>query len=281
MEYLKGFGDYILYRKNFSLNTLDGYTRDVRQFILQSGKEVTDVRESDLEDFITGLGREGLSIATRNRKLSSLKKFFKYLYDRGVVEYNPALSLEGGKRDIRLPSPADIEDIFLLKDTADNLRDKVMIELLYATGVRRVELIGIKRRHINFTRGSINIIGKGNKERLVPLYSGILVEVNKLFDFHGSEWLFPSPVTKDSPLSTRRVNEIIEKWVIKAGLTDKGITPHSFRHSFCSHLYANGADIKTIRDLAGHESTSTTDIYTKVDSTRNLEEYNKFHPWAE
>ena len=102
----------------------------------------------------------------------------------------------------------------------------------------------------------------------------------ELFDTHDSQWLFPSRKCKGDHISTRQVNEIIHKWVGEAGLSGKHITPHSFRHSFCSHMFRNGADIKVIRDLAGHSSTSTTELYTKTDTDRNRNEYIKFHPGA-
>lgn len=278
--YYDEFENYLLFTLNYSHNTADSYVRDVKQLFNEMKREPSELGEKDIEKFIGKLGRRGLTVSTRNRKLSSIKRYYKYLHAHGYTEHNPAIALESGKKEQRLPKPVDSADIEVLLSKIDNLRDRVMVELFYATGMRREELTTVKYSDINFLTGEIVVIGKGNKERIIPVYPKALSMVAELFNEHNSDWLFPSRRVKGEHISNRQVNEIIKKWVDEAGLGGKKITPHSFRHSFCSHLFANGADIKVIRDMAGHASTSTTDLYTKIDTIRNRNEYIKFHPGA-
>lgn len=278
--YYEEFGNYLLYTLNYSHNTADSYIRDVKQLFKEFKREPGELTEKDIEKFIGRLGRRGMTVSTRNRKLSSIKRYYKYLYSHGYTEHNPAINLESGKKEQRLPKPVDSSDIEMLLSKIDNLRDRVMVELFYATGMRREELTAVRYGHVNFLTGEIVVIGKGNKERIIPIYPKALTMMAQLFNEHGSDWLFPSKKVKGDHISNRQVNEIVNKWVKEAGLDGKHITPHSFRHSFCSHLFANGADIKVIRDMAGHASTSTTDIYTKINTIRNRNEYIKFHPGA-
>lgn len=279
-EIIKGFKMYLSGEKNLSDNTVDGYERDLNQFCEYLGRPIEEATADDVSNFIVSLRFKGMKVSTTNRKLSSLKTFYKYLVRKRIIEFSPAESIEGGKKEQRLPKPVDLEDITELFELIDNLRDRVMFEVLFATGVRREELASIKVNSINFRRGFISVVGKGDKERLIPMYPKALELCERLAKSHKSKWLFPSRKNKGNHISKRQVNEIVTKWVKEAGLKDKDITPHKFRHSFCTYLFDNGADIKTIQDMAGHESASTTNLYTKVSISRNKKEYLQFHPMA-
>lgn len=278
--YYEEFENYILFSLNYSRNTADSYLRDVKQLFKEFKRSPEELEKHDIEKYISRLGRRGMTVSTRNRKLSSIKRYYNYLLANNYVSNNPASTIESGKKEQRLPKPASAEDIHSIIDKIDNLRDRVMVELFYASGMRREEITKVKYDDINFITGEINVIGKGDKERIVPIYPRAMELIMEQFKSHDSQWLFPSRKCKGDHISTRQVNEIVHKWVGEAGLTSKHITPHSFRHSFCSHLFRNGADIKVIRDLAGHSSTSTTELYTKTDTDRNRNEYIKYHPGA-
>lgn len=279
MNYVEEFKSYLVFVKNLSNNTAENYGRDVEQFLKFTKKKLKDITYTDVLKFIGYLRKQGNTTATTNRKLSAIKKFFKVMIQLGMLKSSPAEAVESGKLEKRLPKPIDHGDLDKLFEAAESLREKVILEVLYGSGVRREELIKIHINDVNFENGSIRIIGKGNKERIVPIHPEGMKLIRKLFMTHGSEWLFPSRKGGGkNHISKRQVNTIIENIVKRAGL--KGITPHSFRHSFCTHLYQNGVELKVIADLVGHESTNTTSIYTKIDNVRNQTEYLRAHPRA-
>lgn len=278
MKELKMFSEYMKYERNYSINTVDSYTRDIQQFKDFIKDDIKNVSAESVSNFIICLHKNGDSISTTNRKLSALKSFYKFLVKKGIMQSNPADSIEGGKLEQRLPKPANPEDIELIIEEADNLRDETILEVLYATGMRRTELITIKVDNINFREECVKIMGKGNKERIVPLTPKAISLIKRLIRKNNSSWLFPSKKNKGNHLSSRQLNAIINKYVRKSGLDEKNITPHTFRHTLFTVLYENGADIKTIQDIAGHASINTTNLYTKVSVKRNKEAYLHCHP---
>lgn len=278
MKELILFKNYLEVERNLSHNTVNAYITDLKQFFSYTNK--TSLKKITVEDiilFIVRLREQGCSTNSTNRKLSALKTFFKYMMKIGKVKSNPAELIESGKIEKRLPKPLTVSDIEKIINVTDNLRDKVMFEILYGTGIRREELVNIKVSDINFEQSIIRIFGKGGKERIVPIHKKALNMIKELIKEQNSIWLFPSP-RKNNHLSVRQVNTIVEKWSIKAGI--EKVTPHMFRHSFCSHLYENGAELKVIQDLAGHANPNTTQIYTKVSNQRNITEYLQYHPRA-
>lgn len=272
MNNLTRFLAYLEMERGLSKNTIDSYKRDLLQFASYIKKDVTLVVPDDVSDFIVHRRQLGDSVTTTNRKLSAIKTFYKFMCNKKRMNHNPASAVEGAKKPSRVPRPIDKEDVERILNAPDNQRDKAMLYILYYTGARREEVSWIKVDDINFRRGYILLRGKGNKERIVPIHKKALNEIHKLLKEHDSEWLFPSRKTGNH-ISKRQVNDIVKKWAEKVGVD--WVTPHKFRHSFCSHLYQSGADIKAIQDMAGHASSETTQIYTKVDNERNLMEYNK------
>ena len=279
MKELDDFKRYLRAERRASLHTIEGYITDLKQFFDTVSKEVREVTPNDITCFLGKLVENGMTISTSNRKLSSVKTFFKYLMRQGVLKSDPAAIIESGKLEQRLPKPVDIEDINVLINMADNLRDRTIFELLFGLGVRREELVGIRISNINYRRGYVRVFGKGSKERIIPAHTTALSLMKEQAESHSSPWLFPGR-DPSTHLSVRRLNEIVTQWVGKAGLEGKDITPHKFRHSFGTYLFENGADIRAIQDMMGHASIDTTNKYTKVSLRRNVEEYLKYHPRA-
>ena len=276
MREINEFIDYLLWEKNMSQNTADSYRRDLSQFFTEVGKGVTEVTSEDISRFIRQLRAEGCKVSTANRKLSCLKSFYKYLTRKGVVPYSPAEAVDGGKREKRLPKPIERGDIEKIFKACRSLKEKAVVEILYATGVRREELVKLKKSDVNYERGFIRVVGKGNKERIIPIHDAAIQIIKELAAMSDSEWLFPSEKKEGEHITPRQVNNIVETIAKRAGLT--GITPHRFRHSFCSHLYDGGANPKAIKDMAGHGSYNTTDLYTEISVERNMNEYRQAHP---
>jgi site-specific recombinase XerD len=216
-----------------------------------------------------------MKASTRNRKLSALKTFFKYLARRGRVPFSPAADIEGAKQDKHLPKPINVEVLDQLFEAVNNLRDRTLLEILYGCGLRRMELVKIRISDIDFTQGFIRVLGKGGTERIVPI-RGIALQITKELAAKASgEWLFEGG---NGHLSARQANDIIAKWRGVVGA--KWITPHKFRHSFATHLLNNGMELKYVQELLGHANPATTQIYTKVDNRRVANDYEQFHPRA-
>lgn len=277
MKLLEDFCNYIMNEKNLSMNTVDGYGRDLSQFTSFIEKPVTKVTTEDVSSFLSHRRAEGDGVSTVSRKLSAIKSFYNFLVRRGKLKYNPASSIEGMKKPKRLPRPVDSEDIDSLLNMIDNLRDRTIFEVLYATGIRREELCAINiQTDINFRRGELRVVGKGDSERIIPLFPRTLDYIKSLSAEHGKEWLFPS-IKTGGHIGKRQINEIVNKWTGAAGL--EWVTPHKFRHSFATHLMDNGVDLGDIQELLGHSSPETTKIYAGVSKGRARSAVMK-HPLA-
>ena len=269
---LNNFVNYMRNEKSMSENTIYNYASDLTQFKNYIKKDLDRAERKDIENFIAHLKEQGMTASSIHRKVAAIKSFYKFTVKKEYIKDNPALLIESGKLERKLPRPLSEDDINRISNTARSLRDKTIIETLYGAGLRRSELITLKKTSINWEKGVLHIKGKGRKERLVPL-NGYALSLLKLYcDSHDSEWVFPSP--RGGHLSSRRLNEIIAEDASKARI--KGVTPHRFRHSFGTHLYAKGIDSKVLQDLMGHESINTTAIYAKVCVDRNITEYNKY-----
>lgn len=276
MNAVQQFLNYMEAERNLSPNTITSYRTDLIQLQNFLSKNIISAKPEDLRAFLQSLKAQGLSVTTTNRKLSTIKSFYQYLMKQEMIQTNPAAHIDSGKLQRTLPKPIPQHCVMELLEKVDNLRDRVILEVLYGTGIRRFELAKLKVSDINFYEGYIRIQGKGGKERIVPIHPAAIDLIRQLVATQDSIWLFPGYC--DKHISTRQINNIVQKWATRAGL--EGITPHRFRHSFVSHLYDNGADIKTISDMAGHASLNTTNLYAKISVTRNQKEYMKYHPRA-
>jgi site-specific recombinase XerD len=269
---VKLFKEYML-RRHFSNNTIDSYVRDLNDFVSFLDVPIHEATRSHVRNFIEHIQNNNVSIATSNRKLSAIKSFYKFCVKEDLLDSNPAELVECSKPERRLPKILDKEDVDSFVSGASNLRDRVIFEMLYGTGVRREELIKIKINDINFRRGCLRVIGKGDKERIVPINPIAMKLVAQLMKEQDSIWLFPSSKVKGDHISKRRLNEIVKNYADKLNI--KGATPHKFRHSLASHMYEAGADIRAIQSVLGHSSINTTNLYTQINVDRDKYEYMK------
>jgi len=288
---LESFVAYLKHERNASPHTIASYKRDLlqlAQYLEERGVSIKKVDNLSLRGFLTLLYERGEKKSTVGRKLAAIRSFFQYCVRRGWMEDNPAKVVSTPKQDKPVPSFLSEEEMeeFLDLPRTDkplDLRDIAMMELLYATGIRVSELVGINREDINFAERLIRIRGKGKKERLVPFgskaekslraYLQVRSKINK-----GQVEEKPMFLNyRGKKLSSRSVERTVDKYILRTALRRK-ISPHSLRHSFASHLLSRGADLRVIQELLGHESLATTQKYTHLDLKHLLEVYRKSHP---
>ena len=273
-RYLKDYNYYLRMERAMSPNTVASYCSDVEFFIDFCTTPVSELKPSDIEKFI--LSREFLSKRSQARLLSSLRSFCKWLVKEGVLKDNPCDRVDTPKLGRYLPDVLSVEEIEKVIDAVDTstwmgLRDRALLEVLYGCGLRVSEAVGLKMSCLYFDEGFVRIIGKGNKERLVPMgemardalktYLEARVTAINVAD---SEMVFVNRY--GDGLSRVSAFNMVKKMALLAGLRKK-ISPHTFRHSFATHLIENGADLRLVQDMLGHESVVTTEIYTHVDSS--------------
>jgi len=288
-QFLKKFLDYLSLQKNCSSNTVRGYRRDILQFInFLKKKKINSFKSISYKDLLSYLGylrNYGYSETTIGRKVASLKSFFKFLSARKIIKSNPVALLSSPKKPDRLPNFLTVEEVEKILNIPSeknwqSLRDKAILELLYSTGIRVGELTSLKIGDVDFFQELIKVTGKGKKERIVPIGSYALKAL--------IEYIERKPNKKEKnvflnkygkPLTERSVERIIDKYSKKAGIGKK-ITPHTFRHTFATHMLDRGADLRTVQELLGHERITTTQIYTHLTVEKLKEFYNKAHPRA-
>ncbi|WP_188205795.1 tyrosine recombinase XerC [Alkalibacillus aidingensis] len=290
------FKRFLTVEKNASQHTIQHYILDVEQFITFLQKEVIsafhDVRHSDIRLFLTELYDQGLSRVSVSRKLSSLRNFYLYLEREGIVDQNPFHYVSMPKKDQYIPQffyEEELQKLFQVEDLTTSLgqRNQALIELLYATGVRVSELTQIKLEHLDFNLGIVLVHGKGNKQRYVPfgLYAqqalkryiddGRLTLIEKVDEVQ--EQLFVNH--RGGPLTDEGVRYILNDMMKRAALTSS-IHPHKLRHTFATHLLNEGADLRSVQELLGHENLSSTQIYTHVTKDYLQNVYKNAHPRA-
>lgn len=285
--------DYLKYQKNYSDYTIENYHRDILEFFDYLDREVLDYKSvvySDLRFFLVYLKDEKKDKnSSIDRKLSSLRGFYQYLANEGIVSNNVFSLLNGPKKEKKLPryfEYNELESLFEACDLSNALgqRDRLILEMFYATGVRVGELVSIKVSDINFSSRTILILGKGNKERIVP-YGDYCEEILKLYLKDGylslnnqnSPYLFLN--ARGGKLTERGVRYLLEE-IIKKTSVQKNISPHMIRHSFATHLLNQGCDLMTVQKLLGHESIKATQIYTHVTTDRLRSVYQNSFPRA-
>jgi integrase/recombinase XerD len=286
---LEKFINYLAVEKGLARNTLDSYERDLRKYLdFMKGKRPDDILPSDVSSFLTGLASAGLAPPSIARCVAALRGFHKYLVTDGFSGRDPAINLEIPRGWKRLPtalSGADVEALLKQPDpvTPIGIRDKAMLELLYATGLRVSELVGLKLNDINLERGFLTVIGKGSKERVVPLgetaahYVQTYLDRGRVLLLKGkdSEHLFIS--SKHKVITRQMFWERIKHYSRKAGI-ERIVSPHTLRHSFATHLLDNGADLRSVQAMLGHSDISTTQIYTHVSRERLKKIHEQYHP---
>jgi integrase/recombinase XerD len=287
-EYL----NYLTVEKGASRNTIDGYSRDLGRYARFMGEEgiggISGIRTEDLISFLASLHQEGLAANSVNRALAAIRGFYKYLLREKRVENTPVAHIELARVWMRLPDVLSREEMERLlaqpgAATPADVRDSAMLELMYATGIRVSELIGLTINSINWQVGYLVAMGKGEKERIVPVGRTAYDRVK--YYLEGARPLLLKRGEVDRLFLNRSGKgitrqgfwKIVKKYAAKAGL-GKRVHPHTFRHSFASHLLEGGADLRSVQIMLGHADISTTQIYTHITRERLKEVHRKFHP---
>lgn len=287
---------YIQYEKRYSKHTVIAYTKDLDQFFsfISEQYETTDIKNINyliVRSWLVYLMENSISTRTINRKLSTLKSFFKFLIREGEISENPMRKIIPPKSSKRLPAFIEQEKINFLFDETDfgegfkAIRDKTILELFYATGMRLSELVNLKETDLNFNYNTIKVLGKRNKERIIPfsnklkvLLNKYLTEKNKKFNLKESDkFLFVTE--KGKKIYNKLIYRIVNSYLSKITTLNKR-SPHVLRHTFATHMLNNGADLNTIKELLGHSNLSATQIYTHntIDKLKSI--YKQAHPRA-
>lgn len=293
-EKITDFSNFLKFEKNFSDNTLDAYLRDIKKlesFATADLGEITpqDISYENLQEYIYQLSKNKISERSQARGISSIKAFFKFLLEEEYRDDNPASLLEGPKLGLYLPDTLSMEDIDRVIENIDTTtdigkRNQCILEVLYGCGLRVSELVDLKISNINFKENYLMVEGKGEKTRLVPLAKSTAafileyietVRVNAKFNKKFQDTLFLN--SRGTNMSRVIVFIIIKEMTQKAGIT-KSISPHTFRHSFATHLLQNGADLRFIQEMLGHSSITTTQVYTHLKTEELRDVIIQFHP---
>ena len=294
-QQLDSFLLHLQNERQVSPHTLDAYSRDIGLFLdfLQEHGYTDQARDVDarqVRHYLGAMRRQGLGPTTAARRLSALRTFFKYLKKQGAVEVNPAALVESARRERRLPEHlVDTEIRSLLQapphDTPAGLRDRAMLEMLYATGLRVSELAALDTDSLNHGAGQLRVRGKRGKERIVFVGGHAAGAVYEYIEKRRQQMLRqttePAMFLNRSGgrISVRSIQRMVKKYIRQIALA-RDITPHSLRHTFATHLLEGGADLRTVQGLLGHSSLSTTQIYTHVTNERLKEVHAQTHPRA-
>ncbi len=292
--YVNAFMNYLAIERGLAKNTLESYGRDVKQFQLYMQnlhlELIKDSNKNMIQQYLETLQTKGRAVSTISRNIAAIKAFYQYLVKEHYLEDDPAQSLDTPKVEKKLPKILSIHEVEqLLKQpnikSSGGLRDRAMLELLYATGIRVSELIALNISDVNLDMGYIKCYGKGSKDRIVPLGS---IAVKAVHDYIIKGRL-KVVRTYDEPalfinhhgarLTRQGFWKIIKKYAQEAGIV-KDITPHTLRHSFATHLLENGADLRSVQEMLGHADISTTQLYTQIMKNPLKEVYDKSHPRA-
>ncbi|MGP7816145.1 site-specific tyrosine recombinase XerD [Niallia sp. 01092] len=294
-DQLQDFMHFLLVEKGLAKNTLVSYERDLKAYY----KYIKNIEHCSLQQinrahiirFLAFLKDQGKSSKTIARHIASIRAFHQFLLRDRVLEEDPTVHIETPQAERTLPKVLSMQDVEKLLDSPQitdhyGKRDKAMLELLYATGIRVSELISLNEEDIHLTMGFVRCIGKGNKERIIPI-GGAATSALQLYLEEGRS-LFINKKEKDNALFLNHHGKRLTRqgfWKIlkrlgKEAEINKEITPHTLRHSFATHLLENGADLRAVQEMLGHADISTTQIYTHVTKTRLKDVYTKFHPRA-
>jgi site-specific recombinase XerD len=294
-EYLTEYLQWLIVEKGRSRATIEAYRRDVTkllEWMKDSECQLDALAEGDLERYCNQLRRQKRAETSIARSVASIRGWFAYLVIEGYLANDPSVQLKGGRRGRSLPKPLGEEEISALLDsipdtTPSDLRDRALLELLYGTGARVSEVVGIDLGDLDFDEQLILVTGKGSKQRLVPMGSALTAALRDYLGARG-RGSFPG-ARKDArlflnarggALSRQGVDLIIDKRAMPVGIERSRISAHVFRHSCATHMLAHGADIRVVQELLGHVSISTTQIYTAVAVTSLKREYHNAHPRA-
>ncbi|MCB9260975.1 MAG: tyrosine-type recombinase/integrase [Flavobacteriales bacterium] len=284
-DYIHPFLDYLKYQKSYSPNTVEAYSKDLDHFasfieIHAGNVNLLEVKPNQIRTWVVSLSDQKLKPTSINRKLSTLKSFYRYLVRQQFIQANPATEVRNLKVPQRIPQYARVSEMNqffdALKDSEIGNLEVAVISLLYGTGIRRAELIGLKTRNVDLSAGHIKVFGKGKKERIVPIGQE-LVQILSAYHAqnYSSDNFFVLPKS-GKPLYDKWVYNCVNKMLTKFSKVSKK-SPHILRHSFATHLLQNGAEISAIKELLGHSSLASTQIYAQSDIV-HLKKIHKLHP---
>lgn len=292
---LQAFIHYLSVEKGLAKNTLESYERDLTQFLdaLESSgiRLLTDITKNHIVQHLLKLKQAGKAPATLSRNMVSIRAFFQFLVRERILVQDPTLNMETPKLVKKLPKVLSVQEVENLLNapqtsTSGGVRDKAMLELLYATGIRVSELISLDVSSVNLGMGFIRCMGKGSKERIIPMGRIALHWLDIYIQSKRPKLLKPIKLEdalfvnqKGSRLTRQGFWKIIKQYAREARI-NKEITPHTMRHSFATHLLENGADLRAVQEMLGHADISTTQIYTHVTKTKMKEVYDRTHPRA-
>lgn len=287
-KYIEKFMRYLEIEKNYSSHTITNYKLDLEGF--KKFVEGTDIEKVDylaLRKYLAVLKEKNLGSRTVSRRLSSLRSFFKFLTRENYIKSNPMLMLSSPKLEKHLPSFMTEDEVNKLigsafskdKDDLLGLRDRAILEAFYSSGLRISELVGLNSEDIDFISGIVKVRGKGKKERIVPMGDTALLAIRKYLDKRKkqAEAIFLN--NNGKRITSRGVHFVLVKYLKNSGIKP-GVSAHTFRHSFATHLLNRGADLRTVQELLGHANLSTTQIYTHLTTEKLKSVYDKAHPHA-
>ena len=288
-DFVREFLSYIQVEKGLATNTLQSYARDIARlqtWAQENGKHVEALQRKDLREWIASMSRDGLAPSSVSRSVSAARGFYRFLMLDGHIKRHPAEDLHTPQGHSYLPrflSEEEIETLLATPDTStdEGIRDRALLELTYATGVRVSELVGLQASDLDIHAGLVSCHGKGNKQRRVPVGKSAVhwlrqyLRVRKRLGSETRPHLF---LHHGRAMTRQTAWAIIKKHAAKAGLPD--ISPHTLRHSFATHLLQHGADSRSVQALLGHSDISTTQIYTHITDQHMRKAYDRFHPRA-
>lgn len=284
---ISDFGIYLLIDKKYSNNTISSYKKDLNLICKFLNKKTTSITHEDIKKYLKYLEKEKVKVKSVARKISTLNSFYKFMLIEKRITVNPVEKIELPKLEKKLPNVLSLEDIDLLLDIdvedAFSARNKAMLELMYATGLRVSELVNLNLNDIDFNNEVVRTIGKGNKERIIPIgelaITALLIYINNYRDSMLKKKICDKIFLNNhgSSLTRQGFFKILKEIAKEKGI-NKDFSPHTLRHSFATHLLNNGADLRSIQELLGHYNLATTQIYTHVASEKLKDDYLKYHP---
>ncbi len=295
--YLGRFEDYLRFERGLTATTASAYTTDLAQLVTFLGERGFDtpdaVTAADLREYVYHLKRSGRAASSIRRKLSAMRGYFGFLQAEALIDSDPSELIEGPKAARRLPSVLSLEEVERLLaapqgERALAVRDRAILELMYATGVRISELVKLRVRDLDLDEALLRVEGKGSKERIVPVGRAALQAVRAYLESARPELsaAFPQPGEgvlffgrRGRALTRKGAWDIVRRHVVGAGIRTH-VTPHTLRHSFATHLLEGGADIAAVQEMLGHADISTTQIYTHLDRSYLAEVHRRYHPRA-
>ena len=289
---IKEFKYYLKVERSLADNSVNAYIRDIRKladFCSKIKINELNISLNEIREFISDLNSKNISARSQARIISGIKAFFKYLIIEDYITNDPTMLIENPKIGLKLPVVLAVDEIELIISSIDlsnkqGERNRAILETLYSCGLRVTELINLKISNINFKEGYIKVIGKGDKERLTPIGSNALkyitiyvneVRIHQKISKNQEDFVFLN--NRGSKLSRVMIFTLIKRIVDKVGIKKK-VSPHTFRHSFATHLIEGGADLRAVQEMLGHESITTTEIYTHLDRDYLRSNIMQFHP---